>query len=263
MIKFLWKTPFAGFFFSSLFFPLFSCLFPFAIFLTVRTVLIVIFVFPFIMKTLIFACCCLVFLGGCSVQKWIETIIDGDKKHSGVVSLWADEIKARISSSGDLDLSNLGLWEVPDICKLLDAVDLRGIVSLDLSDNQIQQVSGLDCLPSLKDLNLSNNQVDSLVWFPLMENLEKLNLAKNKLTNLSGIEVLKGIIELQLWENYLEDLVWLENLANLQKLWVELNKLKDFDASAYLDQLKIVNEKYNNLKEKVDKIRELIPSLSE
>gem|GEM_PF-4792882 len=44
---------------------------------------------------------------------------------------------------------------------------------------------------------------------------------------------------------------------------MELNKLKDFDASAYLDQLKIVNEKYNNLKEKVDKIRELIPSLSE
>gem|GEM_PF-6841116 len=51
-------------------------------------------------------------------------------------------------------------------------------------------MSGLDCLPSLADLNLSNNQIDSLLGFPLMENLERLDLARNKLKDLQGIELL-------------------------------------------------------------------------
>ncbi len=247
LIRLLWKTPLAGFFF---------CNFCGGSYSTDSSLF---FIIP--MKTLFFVCCSVLFLSGCSLQSWLEKVVEWDKKHAGVVTLGAEDIKSRISSSGNLDLSNLNLPAVPDICALLDAVDLRGIVSLDLSNNQIQNVAGLDCLPSLKDLNLSNNQIDSFVGFPLMENLEKLNIAKNQLTDLSGIEVLKWIIELQLGENYLEDLVGIENLANLEKLGVEFNKLKNIDVLQYLDQLKEVNAKYNEIKGKIDELREKIPNL--
>lgn len=204
-------------------------------------------------------------LSGCSMEWWLQAIVDGDAKHAQdwwSVVMTAQALSQKISSSGHVDLSNLDLWEIPDFCGLLQRVDLNKIVSVDLSNNNIQKVSGLNCLPSLKDLNLSDNQIDSLLWFPLMANLEKLNLARNQLKDLNGVNILKWVIELQLWENFLENLAGLEELKNLQKLWVELNKLKDLDVLQYLDQLKEVNAQYNELKDTAQQWLEKIPWVS-
>ncbi len=216
------------------------------------------------MKKLIISWLIVCILTWCSSQsKLIDAIVEGDRQHSQKDSpLSALDVQQRISTSGHLDLSNLDLWNIPDICKLLRSVDLSRIVSLDLSNNNIQEVSWLSCLPSLKELNLSDNQIDSLVWFPLMKNLEKLDLARNKLKDLSWIDILKGIIELQLWENFLEDLTWIDQLQQLKKLWVELNKIKDIDVLQYLDQLKEVNAKYNNIKDTAQEWAEKIPGIS-
>lgn len=204
----------------------------------------------------------LVTLTGCSMEWWIKAIIEGDQKHAQQQALTANDIQSRLSPSGHLDLSNLNLWKIPDICSLLNQLDLSRIVSLDLSNNNIQQVSGLDCLPSLADLNLSNNQIDSLLGFPLMENLERLDLARNKLKDLQGIELLTWIIELQLGENFLENLTGLEKLKDLQKIWLELNKLKDLDVLQYLDKLKEVDAKYNELKSDAQDLLDKIPGLN-
>jgi len=207
-------------------------------------------------------------LTGCSspsLQGTLQAIVDGDRAHSQEqekVQMTTLDLTKRISAWWHLDLSNLELWSIPDLCGLLNSVDLGRIVSLDLSNNKIQQVSGLDCLPSLKDLNLSNNDIDTLLWFPLMQNLEKLNIARNNLRNLKWVELLQWVIELQLGENYLEDLVWIENLANLEKLWVQFNKLKDLDVLKYVDTLKDVDATYNELKEKAEWLMDLIPWLS-
>lgn len=205
----------------------------------------------------------LFFLSGCGtrLERSINSVVEWDKKHALSQADDTFDIASRVDRSWKLDLSNMGLPAVPDICRLLNLQDLQKITTIDLSDNYIQEVNGLNCLPNLRELDLSGNDIDSLVWFPIMANLKKLNLARNALKDLKGIELLVWIIELQLWENFLEDLEWLQYLKDLQKLWVELNKLKDLDVLQYIDTLKEVNAKYNELKGDIQEMLDKIPDI--
>ncbi len=79
---------------------------------------------------------------------------------------------------GDLDLSNRGLTELPDLSK----VKVKG--SLNLSGNELTSIEGL--LPEVgKDINLNNNKLTSLNGMP-----DKVNgyfsCSGNKLTTLEG-----------------------------------------------------------------------------
>lgn len=89
---------------------------------------------------------------------------------------------------GDLDLSSREIDDLYGIqwCK--------SIVSLNLSDNQIQDPGLLADLINLEELLLAGNQIDSIRPLLKMENLRLLDLSENPVEDL---ELLLGLEELQ------------------------------------------------------------------
>ncbi|KAI9298078.1 L domain-like protein [Neoconidiobolus thromboides FSU 785] len=135
---------------------------------------------------------------------------------------------------------------------------------IDLSSNQFrtgQQLIGLQYCESLTFLNLSNNQLEDLSFLPKLKNLVTLNLGNNRLRILSqhvtncvelkalilnnnqlktidNILSLKNLNSLVLSHNDLEVIPNLSTLPNLTKLSISNNKLREFPPLEGLTQLK-------------------------
>ena len=122
-----------------------------------------------------------------------------------------------------IDLNRLGLktfteQDVLDYCSI-NNIDFNNIIYLELSSNELTDISGIK----------------------LFKNLEKLNLAYNKINNISDIENLIKLKVLYLNSNPLNDISVIKNLNNLKYLNIDNLELG-------LDQIKYINS-IKNLKE--------------
>lgn len=75
---------------------------------------------------------------------------------------------------------------------------------LNLSSNKIKVLSSI-VLPSLKRLNLSENEIAEITWKG-HNYIEILELRKNKLRKLKGIQKMKNLKQLYVCENELTDI---------------------------------------------------------
>lgn len=119
-----------------------------------------------------------------------------------------------------LNFKNNNLKTMNDTLKNLPSLE-----ELDVSNNQLQNIEEFNYGRKLKKLNLSNNQIQSLKGITL-KNLQILNLRNNKITNTKGIEILLNLKELDLGYNQIE--TWnqikrLSKLVELQSLVLEGN----------------------------------------
>ena len=89
---------------------------------------------------------------------------------------------------GVLDLSNKKIRNIEEIEGLKDLLTLR---ELNLSNNQITEIKGLEDLKILRILNLSNNQINEINGLENLKNLEYLNLKNNQITEIKGLENIK------------------------------------------------------------------------
>lgn len=92
--------------------------------------------------------------------------------------------------------------------------------TLDLSHNQIHNAQLLNCLPNLKHINLSYNQLESVPAFSgeLCTHLRVLVLCNNFIENIQELTVLENLYELDLSNNCLLEHSCLLPLANLAML---------------------------------------------
>ncbi|XP_043479640.1 serine/threonine-protein kinase 11-interacting protein isoform X2 [Leptopilina heterotoma] len=96
---------------------------------------------------------------------------------------------------------------------------------LDLSHNLISKASEIDCLPSLKYVNLGFNKLEAVPPFhkATFHTLQKLILKSNYIDNIKGLQGLENLVELDLSYNCLTEHfnLWpLETMSGL--LWVSL-----------------------------------------
>ena len=91
--------------------------------------------------------------------------------------VWLDASKNQVS--------NLDIFAGEKLCQLQH---------LNLSGNKIKQLTNIS-LPSLRRLNLSENEISEAVWKG-HNNIEVLELRKNKLRKLKGISNMKNLKEL-------------------------------------------------------------------
>ncbi len=140
---------------------------------------------------------------------------------------------------GVLDLSNQRIKNILDINDLDKSVGLK---QLDLSNNIISKIIGLEKLTHLEILHLSNNSIEEIENLDDLLNLKELDLSGNKIKEIKGltrltnleklrlgmrIEDLYGNISISLSQNSITEIKGLENLKKLRILNLSGNQIKE------------------------------------
>ncbi|AUI68027.1 leucine-rich repeat domain-containing protein [Beggiatoa leptomitoformis] len=141
-----------------------------------------------------------------------------------------------------LEIRNHRLTQIPDwVFKLVNLTELN------LSNNKLQNLSGLETLRNLSTLDLRDNRLTSLLGLETLRNLSALDLRGNQLTSLSGLETLANLSALDLRGNQLTSLSGLETLANLSALDLRSNRLTSLSGLETLANLSTLDLSFNQL----------------
>jgi len=105
---------------------------------------------------------------------------------------------------------------------------LPALTSLDVSDNQLTSLSGLESLPALTSLDVRSNQLTSLSGLESLPALTSLDVSDNQLTSLSGLESLPALTSLDVSDNQLTSLSDIPASFTLRVLSANKNKLTSF-----------------------------------
>ncbi len=123
-------------------------------------------------------------------------------------------------------------------------VQKEGILTLDLSGKEIEditEISGLEALTDLQILKLSNNQIGEIKGLENLKNLLKLDLRGNEISEIKGLKNLSNLIDLDLSYNKIREIQGLNNLINLKKLNLKGNLFVTIKGLENLIKLKHLN----------------------
>jgi len=110
----------------------------------------------------------------------------------------------------------------------LTQADLEKVTKLNLYDNQLTDLKGLEKLTQLTQLSLYNNQLTDLTGLEKLTQLRTLHLGGNPLTDLTRLEKLTQLTYLSISNSQLTKLTdGVEKLTQLENLDLGDNKLTD------------------------------------
>jgi small GTP-binding protein len=101
------------------------------------------------------------------------------------------------------------------------------IIYLELSNNQITDISEISKLTNLTSLYLSNNQITDISEISKLTNLTSLYLSNNQITDISEISKLTNLTSLYLYNNQITDISEISKLTNLTLLYLSNNQITD------------------------------------
>lgn len=154
--------------------------------------------------------------------------IHSDASTAGAVDITIGGVTFK-SNASELDLSGLGLR---DIGSLAGCRELR---RLNISDNQITDLSPLLDLPLLERLDASGNALRDLRPIMGLTSLRRVNVADNQVADTAALGQMEWLTDLNLAGNPLTDLSGLLKLGNLRSLSLKNTKLED-------EQLKLLGQ---------------------
>jgi Leucine-rich repeat (LRR) protein len=114
---------------------------------------------------------------------------------------------------------------------------LSNLITLELYDNKITDISVLSTLTNLTELYLDNNKITDISVLSTLTNLTELKLNNNKITDISILSILTNLTELELNNNQITDINGLSTLTNLTKLYLHDNKITDISVLSTLTNL--------------------------
>ena len=129
------------------------------------------------------------------------------------------------------------LANVADLAGLELAVNL---VTLDLSGNEIADVSALSGLGALRAVDLAGNRLAEVSALAGLAELAALDLSGNGLADVSALSGLAALTELDLSGNRIGDVSPLAGLAALTTLHLDGNAIADVSALGSLDRLSVL-----------------------
>ena len=137
---------------------------------------------------------------------------------------------------------------------LIDTDDT--VVSLDWGYLMIFEIKHLNTLVNLHTLNLSNNNITNITGLNNLVNLHKLWLTDNKITKIQGMDTLVNLEILDLHDNKITEIKNIGNLVNLQKLYLHDNNIREIKNIDNLVNLQELNLSCNKIKEikNIDKL---------
>lgn len=136
--------------------------------------------------------------------------------------------------TGSLDLSNKNISDISGLQAL------TGITDLYLNNNKIENIDVLANLPNLKRLDVSNNNISVMNSIP--KNLVTLHLENNNVSNADIVGRCRDIVYLFADGNNISNIEFLKVMTNIKTLSMANNNISDISPVATL-----VNMKYLNL----------------
>jgi len=127
---------------------------------------------------------------------------------------------------------------------------LTNLQSLELNDNQLTRIEGLDQLTNLQSLELSWNQLTRIEGLDQLTKLKSLDLGSNQLMHIEGLDQLTNLDSLDLWNNQLTRIEGLDQLTNLQSLelrWNQLTRIEGLDQLTNLQSLNLWNNQLTRI----------------
>ena len=141
----------------------------------------------------------------------------------------ADKLNKKVTEitySDLLTIRDLSLtWSYSEI-NLADIKEMKNLVTLDLSYNQISDITPLSGLKKLKTLNLFSNKIASIDALAGLTDLEDVNLGENLFSDISPLKGLTGLKKLNLVCKNVEDIRALRYTDGLKELMLG-SKVRD------------------------------------
>ncbi|MBD1928623.1 leucine-rich repeat domain-containing protein [Trichocoleus sp. FACHB-90] len=145
----------------------------------------------------------------------------------------------------ELDISRNQISDLSPISGLIN------LTQLSLSGNKITELSPLSGLTNLTQLHLYNNQISDLSALSGLINLTHLYLGSNQITDLSALSGLTNLTQLYLGSNQITDLSSLSGLINLTQLYLlhnhQITDLSSLSGLTNLTQLYLHNNQIPHL----------------
>ena len=110
------------------------------------------------------------------------------------------------------------------------ATNLESITMLTPHSRNISDLTGLEYLVNLTDLDLRDNQISDISLLASLARLTKLNLSFNQISDISSLASLTNLTALDLSWNEISNLSPLVGLTNLRFLSLEQNNVNDISA---------------------------------
>ncbi|XP_059804829.1 protein phosphatase 1 regulatory subunit 7-like isoform X1 [Hypanus sabinus] len=103
---------------------------------------------------------------------------------------------------------------------------LSQLTSLDISHNQLTDITAVNALPCLEELFASHNKLCGIVDLSRCNKLQEIDLSNNKISEVQGLSFLETLTSLDLSNNVLSSTKSLGVLSSLQVLNLANNQLK-------------------------------------
>jgi len=133
------------------------------------------------------------------------------------------------------------------------------LTELELYDNQITEITGLEALVNLEILDISFNRIRKIQNLGALTKLRKLFLCANKIAKIENLEDLTNLETLELGDNRLRAIENVGHLSKLREFYVGKNKitrLQNLHELASLELLSIQSNRIVKL-ENLDKLPKL------
>lgn len=118
---------------------------------------------------------------------------------------------------------------------------------LDLYDNLISTIRGLDTLTNLRTLDLSFNKIKHIKNLSNLNSLTELYFVQNRISKIENLESLPNLTMIELAANRIREIENLDHLTSLKELWLGKNKITSIQNLAPLTSLRLVDLKSNRL----------------
>ena len=135
------------------------------------------------------------------------------------------------------------------ITNMVFVSDLLNLNQLELSNNKITEIKGLDNLTQLNTLSIRNNQITEIKGLENLTQLNTLSIRNNQITEIKGLENLTQLNSLGISDNQITEIKGLENLTQLNSLKVRGNRIREIKGLSKLTQLHSLDISFNQITE--------------
>lgn len=145
----------------------------------------------------------------------------------------------------------------------IEGLDALGgtLEDLDLYDNLIAHIRGLEHLTKLTNLDLSFNKIKHIKNVNHLKDLKTLYFVANKIKDIENLDGLNKITSLELGSNRIREIKNLDTLTGIEELWLAKNKITTLANLGGLPRLRLLSIQSNRIQD-LSPLKE-VPQLEE